>query len=52
MYTCPSEAIEFLKKDKPANIPPTMEEYYNNNLAARTKRKERELRKQAHMKKK
>lgn len=51
VYTCPSEAIEFLEKDQPANIPPTMADYYDQNLKARTKRKQRELRKQARVKK-
>lgn len=52
VYTCPSEAIEFLKKEQPISPPLTMAEYYDINLVARTKRKERDLRKQARLKKK
>ncbi|NVM38221.1 MAG: 4Fe-4S binding protein [Candidatus Lokiarchaeota archaeon] len=51
-YACPSEAIEFLKKEQQFSPPSTMAEYYDENLVARTKRKERELRKQARLKKK
>ncbi len=49
--SCPSEAIEFLRKEHQFNPPITMAEYYVNNLKARTKRKERELRKKARLKK-
>ncbi|MFX0023657.1 MAG: 4Fe-4S dicluster-binding protein [Candidatus Hermodarchaeota archaeon] len=51
VYTCPSEAIEFLSKEKQFSPPLTMAEYYDQNLLARTKRKERDLRKQARLKK-
>jgi len=51
VYTCPSEAIEFVSKDKKFSPPLTMAEYYDQNLVARTKRKERELRKKARLKK-
>ncbi len=51
VYTCPSEAIELLSKEKQFSPPLNMAEYYDKNLAARTKRKERELRKKARLKK-
>ncbi|MFX1588624.1 MAG: ATP-binding protein [Promethearchaeota archaeon] len=44
---CPSEAIELLKKEQQFTPPKTLKEYYEGNLAMRTKRKERELRKKA-----
>lgn len=52
VYTCPSEAIEFLKKEQQFSPPLTMTEYYDKNLATRTKRKERDIRKQARLNKK
>ncbi|MFX1570245.1 MAG: 4Fe-4S dicluster domain-containing protein [Promethearchaeota archaeon] len=48
---CPSEAIELLKKETQFTPSLTMADYYDENLKARTKRKQRELRKQARMKK-
>ncbi|MFW9820268.1 MAG: ATP-binding protein [Candidatus Thorarchaeota archaeon] len=51
VYSCPSEAIEFLNKEKLISPPLTMAEFYDRNLVARTKRKERELRKKARLKK-
>ncbi|MFX0135906.1 MAG: ATP-binding protein [Candidatus Hodarchaeota archaeon] len=44
---CPSEAIKLLKKEQQFTPPKTLKEYYEDNLAMRTKRKERELRKKA-----
>jgi ferredoxin len=44
---CPSEAIELLKKEQQFTPPKTLTEYYENNLAIRNKRKQRELRKKA-----
>jgi ferredoxin len=52
VYACPSDAIKFLNKEQQLVPPITMGEYYDSNLKARTKRKLRELRKQASLKRK
>ncbi|MFX0106387.1 MAG: 4Fe-4S binding protein [Candidatus Hodarchaeota archaeon] len=51
VIVCPNEAIELLKKDKQFTPSPTMTEYYDQNLKARTQRKQRELRKLVRSKK-
>jgi Na+-translocating ferredoxin:NAD+ oxidoreductase RNF subunit RnfB len=48
---CPNEAIELLKKEKQFTPTLTMADYYDQNLKARTKHKQRELRKQARLNK-
>ncbi|MFW9900412.1 MAG: 4Fe-4S binding protein, partial [Candidatus Thorarchaeota archaeon] len=48
---CPNEAIELFKKERQFTPSLTMADYYDQNLKARTKLKQRELKKQARMKK-
>jgi len=47
---CPNEAITLLKKEKQFTPSLTMAEYYDKNLKVRTRRKQRELKKQARLK--
>lgn len=47
---CPNDAITLLKKEKQFTPSLTMAEYYDKNLKVRTRRKQRELKKQVRLK--